>query len=185
MNLDHILVHLVHLELDVAVLRDEDLRGPNVLRVRVILNAGLAANQFGAFALRVLLDVAAASYAFVLVAFVLRLLDDVHLFAERVMDLSGLQRFGSHDLNLPEVLTALRDQILSLDEAGILRDDRDGLTMRVVLVVRPFVLVEERQVREYLTAHITFEAYVGNGVLKGREIKGFRRDRHAKLSLRS
>lgn len=82
------------------------------------------------------------------------------------MQLSWLERICRHDLDLPEIVATFTDEILSLDDPGVLRHHRDGLVVRVILVVGPLVLVQQREVGEYLTAHITFEANVGYSVLE-------------------
>lgn len=139
------LIHLVHLELDVAFGRDEDLRRPHVLSVGVVLDAGFAANELRAFALSILLYMPAARDAFVFVALlVLLLLDHRDRLAQRMVQLRRLQRVSSDDLNLPEVVAALGDEILSLDDALVLRDHRDGVAVGIILVVSSFMLVEER-----------------------------------------
>lgn len=82
------------------------------------------------------------------------------------MQLSWLEGIRRHDLDLPEVVATFADEILSLDDPGILRHHREGLVVRVILVVGPLVSVQQREMGEDLTAHITFEANVGNLVLK-------------------
>lgn len=120
--------------------------GPHVLSVGIILNATFATNKLRTFALAVLLDVTAASYALVLVAFLLGLLlHHTDLFANGVMELSRFQRVCGDDLNLTQILTALRNEILSLNDALVLCNDCHRVAMRIILIVRSLMLIQQRQ----------------------------------------
>lgn len=103
LQLNHlVLVHFVHFELDVAVLRHEDLRWPRVLSVCVVLDAVFTTNEFGAFAFCVVLEVRAARNTLILVALLMRLLlAHVELLVDGVMQLGGFERVRSNNLNLP------------------------------------------------------------------------------------
>lgn len=142
------------------------------MSVGVVLDAIFTTNEFRAFALRVVLEMRATRNTFVLVALLMRLLlTHVDLLADGVVKLSGLQRIGRDNLNLPQVLTTLGYQLLSLNElSGILRNHRDGFTVRVILIVSSLVLIEQRQMREDLTADVALEADVGDCVLKSGKI---------------
>lgn len=86
-----------------------------------------------------------------------------------MVELGRLQRLGRHNLDLAEILTAFCDELLGLDQlARVLRHHRDGFTVLILLIVGSLVLIEERQMREDLTANVALEADVGNCVLKRR-----------------
>lgn len=140
------------------------MRWSNVLSICIALDAVLTADELRTFALGILLNVATTCDTFVLVA--LLLVND-HLLTYRMVQLRGFQRVGCDDLDLTEVLATLRDEVLGLHDALVLRNNRHGVArMRVILVVCPFMLVQQRQVRKNLTAYVAFETYIGNSVLK-------------------
>jgi len=142
----HNILHVVHLKLDVAIGRYENLRGPSALSVDVVLNAVVAANQLRSFAFGVVREMCAARNTLGFVVLV-AVLHNTKLFVYGMMELSWLQRFGRNDLDLSEILAAFVNEILRLHDVGLLlRDNCHGVVVvrRIVLIVRALVLVEER-----------------------------------------
>lgn len=79
-----------------------------------------------------------------------------------------IQRFGRNDLNLAQVLSGLGDDVLRLDQVLRLRHHRNRVRRALaVLVVRPLVVVQQRQVVEHQPAYVALEADVGDGILEG------------------
>jgi regulator of sigma D len=92
-----------------------------------------------------------------LVTFSRRVLQNANLFVE-VDLLSGLEGFSRDNLNA-KILAAFCNEVLGLDYIW-LGHDRHRIRVRIVLIMRSLVLIEEREVWKNLAANVAFETNV-------------------------